>query len=147
MICSKTFTDKANKRRKCHACRMSKIECKSELCKRLIYKANATTGYCASCVTQRERNPNWRGGQIKHQQGYVMVRTKDRGYVFQHRLVMEEHLGRELLPSENVHHKNGVRNDNSLDNLELWTTKQPSGQRVSDLVRWAEEVLTLYKGA
>jgi len=76
-----------------------------------------------------------------------MVRTKDRGYVFQHRLVMEEHLGRELLPSENVHHKNGVRNDNSLDNLELWTTKQPSGQRVSDLVRWAEEVLTLYKGA
>jgi hypothetical protein len=62
----------------------------------------------------------------------------------QHRVVMEELLGRALSPHENVHHTNGVRHDNRPENLELWVTSQPSGQRPADLVEWAKEILRIY---
>ena len=77
-----------------------------------------------------------------------MVKTpgweKNNGYKFEHILVMEENLGRLLLPGENVHHKNGVRDDNRLENLELWIRPQPTGTRVEDAVAWAKEILERY---
>lgn len=73
-----------------------------------------------------------------------MVSTPEQSNVAEHRLVMETKLGRKLLPGENVHHINGVKHDNRPENLELWVTSQPSGQRPEDLVAWAKQIIELY---
>lgn len=63
----------------------------------------------------------------------------------QHRYLMERQLGRPLLPEETVHHINGVRHDNRIENLELWSKSHPPGQRVEDKVAWAIDLLRTYR--
>lgn len=84
----------------------------------------------------------WKGGRVSQGEGYVAVMVADddplasmrnsQGYVLEHRLVIARSLGRPLSKDENVHHVNGVRDDNRLENLELWVRPQPSGVRVGE---------------
>jgi hypothetical protein len=90
------------------------------------------------------------GQEFTTPDGYVRVKLPDHpsasksGSVAKHRLVMEEKLGRPLLPEETIHHLNGIRSDNRPENLELWVSPQKPGQRAEDLVAWAYDALTLY---
>lgn len=94
---------------------------------------------------------NNKGGKIIDKFGYVQIwqpkhpNAKLAGYIHEHRLVMSEYLGRPLLRCENVHHKNGNRQDNRIENLELWNTIQPAGQRVEDKIKFAKEILRIYE--
>lgn len=82
-------------------------------------------------------------GSGTNQDGYIR-RQRNGRRVFEHRYVMEQALGRQLLPDETVHHKNGDRTDNRLANLELWSSRHARGQRVEDLVDYAVEILRTY---
>jgi hypothetical protein len=92
-----------------------------------------------------------RHSPIQNRDGYILIWAPDHPAAYrpsnrvpEHRLVMEQVLGRPLAPDENVHHKNGVRHDNREENLELWVTRQPPGQRVDDVLAWAREIVARY---
>ena len=71
------------------------------------------------------KHPNWKGGRNTDIEGYIRIKKWDhpyhdsRGYVREHRLVMEEKLGRYLKPDEDIHHINGNKQDNRVENLQL----------------------------
>jgi hypothetical protein len=94
-------------------------------------------------------HPLWKGGRLVGTDGYVYIYKPDHpqctkaGYVNEHRLVMERHIGRYLkpYPGETVHHLYGPRDSNDIKNLELWTGNHPAGVRVKDLDKWVDEYI------
>lgn len=111
-----------------------------------VLKAGKNT-QCATCRKQASLNPE---GRWLNKQGYVVMHSYGHpngyknGQMYEHGFIMSGLLGRPLHPGETVHHKNGVKNDNDPDNLELWVTHQPKGQRPEDLVEWATEIMARY---
>ena len=85
-----------------------------------------------------------------HKEGYKIIsigyhaNAQKKGLILEHILIMTQYLNRPLIKGENVHHKNGNRSDNRIENLELWTTKQPPGQRVEDKIKFYKEQLEFY---
>lgn len=83
--------------------------------------------------------------------GYKIITKKghpnqmsDKGAIQEHVFVMSEYLCRPIKKGETIHHKNGIRDDNRIENLELWSTAQPYGQRVEDKITWCKEFLAAY---
>ena len=128
-------------------CRPTK-HCRDCSAKRTVkYAQAALAGKSRPDVSARQRgadNHMWKGGRVgagRHQRYiYVLIPPEhpyasmaiENGYVMEHRLNMAMHLGRLLHPWEQVHHLNGNRQDNRIENLELWKHSQPSGVRQAD---------------
>lgn len=113
--------------------RLCSTECRSAF-RRLDYQAKHPDQVP---TRNRYKNGYWR----------VVIPGKNGGpsrEVFEHRYVMEQHLGRPLLPAETVHHVDGDRGNNSLGNLELFSSRHGPGQRVIDKIDFAIEMLRLY---
>ena len=123
-------------------------------------RSHKARGYCAthyrrfllhgSPLSDRPIRESDGNGHISHGYRQIPVPRELRrlvggvNKVGEHRLVMALHLGRPLLPDEVVHHRNGDRTDNRIDNLELWTTSHPKGQRVADVFAFCVEIIHRY---
>lgn len=138
-------------RKKCEICA---YENKCPFCGDKIARKSKSCFPCFSIHFKGENSYKFKGNPKKSCGGYMRQyspnhpRTDRFGYVAQHVVIMEDFLKRPLRwddeIKETVHHKNGLRNDNRIENLELWSSQHPPGQRIKDLIIWAKEILERY---
>ena len=121
--------------------------------KKFYHLSGKGTKYCSrKCYRgfQDQVHPaNFKGYKHTVHRGYVYVYVPDHPFVknnpykrlLEHRIIMENHLGRYLKPGETVHHKNGIKGDNRIENLELWKKDHPNGSKVDEI--YTDEISTL----
>lgn len=113
-----------------------------ELVKKQLTRTNHSSKGC-NCIKF--------GTKYKDSNGYISIylpghpSANRSGSVLEHRLVMEKKIGRQLFSNEHVHHKNGFRDDNNPENLELWVKPHPPGQRVIDMFIFCKEFVEKYQ--
>ena len=133
---------------------LCKCECGNEKTVRGDSLTMCKTKSCGCLVRSENRQIREKGIFTKgtNKSGYVIMHYPEHlnswksGKIFEHTYVMSEHLGRPLKPNENVHHINGVRDDNRIENLELWCKSQPCGQRVNEKQAFYVEFISGYNG-
>jgi len=142
-VCGHMFSGRPNQKTCSYACadisrRTAVRNTHCAYCKKpLASNCHPRTRFCSRSCGAHERDRNGKpnapeGTRSKDGSGYIRLKVGKR-WVREHRYVMEQQLGRPLEKYEHVHHKDGDRSNNQLDNLELWTIrKDPAGQRVVD---------------
>lgn len=126
--------------------------CKVESCERGCYAKNLCCKhyyrqlrYGSTSDAVLTRAPN--GSGFKNNSGYIIIRIDSlygRKQILEHRHIMSQSLGRELFPDETIHHLNGIRDDNRIENLELMSSSHFSGQRVKDKLAHARKMIERY---
>lgn len=131
-----------------------KCDCGNEInLKRVQVTKNNPTKSCGclrkeklSNLSTGKNHYNWKNGEGSiNGKGYREFRHGELRGVRVHRYVYEQHYGIKLTPNQNIHHINGDRLDNRIENLELWDTTQPCGQRVEDKIKFYFELVEKYK--
>jgi len=112
--------------------------------RRLFEKRKPYENYCKNCRPKPKPRINHHGYRMIYSPNQDLKHVTARGMILEHLHVMCEHLGHELYINENVHHINGDKLDNRIENLELWETSQPKGQRVRDKIEHYREFLERY---
>lgn len=132
---SKARTDKRKYPKVCEVCGVEFLG-RTEQARACSRSCSAKLGHMEGRMNSfgpGPESPAWKGGRKIHG-GYVQIwvpqgypgRPKN-GYMMEHRVVMQEHLGRPLEPTEWVHHRNGIKDDNRIENLEIVSHAKPAG--------------------
>lgn len=134
--CSRVCANKGQQKRvllSCVCCgkQFERTESDYKWCKERGYRNNFCSHKCRVENNIGEKHPSWKGGRRYNDMGYVMRYCPQHpkniyGYYFEHRIIMEEHLGRYLDSSESIHHINGKKDDNRLENLQVMTNSEHS---------------------
>lgn len=92
---------------------------------------NPRQKFCScKCINNGKFSAMWKGGKYSETQGYIRVKQRNhpyadkQGYVLEHRLAMKKYLKRYLLPDETIHHKNHIKTDNRIENLEIFNASE-----------------------